>query len=61
VEPGNQWLPAQVKTGAFYGRFNSGLGYGLSGFFPLAVDLSAQALFDELICLPLMGEKGRQP
>jgi hypothetical protein len=24
--PGNRWLPAEVKAGAFYGRFNSGLG-----------------------------------
>jgi hypothetical protein len=26
VGPRNQWLPAEVKAGAFYGGFNSGLG-----------------------------------
>jgi hypothetical protein len=40
-----------MKAGAFYGCFNSGLG----GFFPLAMDLCAWALFDELVCLPFMG------
>jgi hypothetical protein len=51
VELGNRWLPAQVKAGAFYGHFNSGLGLG--GFFPLAVDLHMWALLMSW-CLPLM-------
>jgi hypothetical protein len=55
VEPRNQWLPAQVKAGAFYGHFNSGLVLGLDGFFPLAMDLHTWALYDELVCLPLIG------
>jgi hypothetical protein len=43
-----------VKAGAFYGCFNSGLGLGLDGTFPLAVDSCAQALLDELVCFPLI-------
>jgi hypothetical protein len=57
VEPGNLWLSAQVKAVAFYGCFNSVLGYQLGGFFLLAVDLSAWALLDELVCLALTGGK----
>jgi hypothetical protein len=48
VESGNWWLPAQVKAGAFYGCFNSGLG----GLFLLVMDL--QALLDDLVCLLLL-------
>jgi hypothetical protein len=53
-EPRNQWLPAQVKAGAFYGRFNSGLGYRLGGFFSLAVDSHAWDLVNKLVCFLLM-------
>jgi hypothetical protein len=61
AEPGNRWLCAEVKAEAFYGHFNSGLRKGLGGLFPLVVDMCTQALFYEVVCLPLMGGSGKQP
>jgi hypothetical protein len=51
--------PCSGEGWAFYGGFNSRLGYGLGGFFPLAMDLRMWTLFDELACLLLIG--GEQP
>jgi hypothetical protein len=39
----------------FLWTLNSGLGYWLGGFFPLAMDSRVWALFDELVYLPLIG------
>jgi hypothetical protein len=51
------WKPVAPCSGegwGFYGRFNSGVG----GFFSLAVD--SWTFLDELVCLPLIGEEGKQ-
>jgi hypothetical protein len=53
----SRWLPALVRAGAFCGLFNFGLGSGLGGLFLLAMDLHTWALFNEQICLPLIGEE----
>jgi hypothetical protein len=43
----------QVKAGAFYGRFNSGLVEGLGASdWPW---IRMRTVFDEMVCLPLMG------
>jgi hypothetical protein len=50
VEPGSQWLAAQVKAGFFFSNSGSG------GFFSLAVDL--QAFSGELVWFaPLLGQR----